>query len=47
MYRRHMQLITDPIAFFAFVSFFPQLVAGPIERAINLVPQFTRVRTFD
>jgi alginate O-acetyltransferase complex protein AlgI len=42
-----MQPITDPMAFFAFVSFFPQLVAGPIERAINLVPQFTRVRTFD
>jgi alginate O-acetyltransferase complex protein AlgI len=47
VYRRHMQPITEPIAFFAFVSFFPQLVAGPIERAIDLVPQFTRVRTFD
>jgi alginate O-acetyltransferase complex protein AlgI len=37
----------DPIAFFAFVSFFPQLVAGPIERARNLLPQFTRRRVFD
>jgi D-alanyl-lipoteichoic acid acyltransferase DltB (MBOAT superfamily) len=47
VYRRHMQATTDPIAFFAFVSFFPQLVAGPIERAVDLVPQFARVRTFD
>jgi len=47
VYRRHMPATTDPIAFFVFVSFFSQLVAGPIERAIDLVPQFTRVRTFD
>lgn len=37
----------DPIEFFAFISFFPQLVAGPIERATNLLPQFGRKRTFD
>ena len=37
----------DPIAFFAYVSFFPQLVAGPIERATNLLPQFQRARQFD
>lgn len=37
----------DVVAFFAFVSFFPQLVAGPIERARNLLPQFTKPRTFD
>jgi D-alanyl-lipoteichoic acid acyltransferase DltB (MBOAT superfamily) len=36
-----------PVAFFAFISFFPQLVAGPIERATNLLPQFQRERTFD
>lgn len=47
VYRGRMQATTDPIAFFAFVSFFPQLVAGPIERALDLVPQFTHVRTFD
>ena len=35
------------IEFFAFISFFPQLVAGPIERASNLLPQFQRNRTFD
>lgn len=37
----------DPVEFFAFISFFPQLVAGPIERATNLLPQFGRKRTFD
>jgi D-alanyl-lipoteichoic acid acyltransferase DltB (MBOAT superfamily) len=37
----------DALAFFAFVCFFPQLVAGPIERATNLLPQFQRNRTFD
>lgn len=35
------------ISFMAYVSFFPQLVAGPIERATNLLPQFHRKRTFD
>jgi D-alanyl-lipoteichoic acid acyltransferase DltB (MBOAT superfamily) len=35
------------VAFTAFLSFFPQLVAGPIERATNLLPQFQRKRTFD
>jgi len=34
------------IEFLAFVSFFPQLVAGPIERARDLLPQFSRERTF-
>ncbi|RAP31780.1 membrane-bound O-acyltransferase family protein [Candidatus Marinamargulisbacteria bacterium SCGC AG-414-C22] len=35
------------LAFSAFVSFFPQLVAGPIERASNLLPQFLKKREFD
>ena len=35
------------IAFATFVSFFPQLVAGPIERATNLLPQFYKKRIFD
>lgn len=30
-----------------FVSFFPQLVAGPIERSVNLLPQFKQVKKFD
>ena len=46
-YRRKLEPTTDIFAFFAFVSFFPQLVAGPIERATNLLPQFNSKRTFD
>ncbi|MGB1250084.1 MAG: MBOAT family O-acyltransferase [Candidatus Promineifilaceae bacterium] len=47
IYRKKLQPTRDPIIFFAFVSFFPQLVAGPIERAANLLPQFQNGRTFD
>lgn len=47
VYRKKMRATTDIIAFFAFISFFPQLVAGPIERATNLLPQFLKVRQFD
>ena len=47
VHRNKIEATNDPIAFFAFVSFFPQLVAGPIERATNLLPQFMRERTFD
>ncbi|MEL6588856.1 MAG: MBOAT family O-acyltransferase [Bacteroidota bacterium] len=47
IYRKQLQPIEEPIAFFAFVSFFPQLVAGPIERASNLLPQFLKPRSFD
>jgi D-alanyl-lipoteichoic acid acyltransferase DltB (MBOAT superfamily) len=35
-----MRAVRDPIGFFAYVAFFPQLVAGPIERARHLLPQF-------
>lgn len=35
------------IAFFVYISFFPQLVAGPIERARNLLPQFLKRKSFD
>lgn len=47
VYKRKIQPTRDIIAFFAFVSFFPQLVAGPIERASHLLPQFYRKREFD
>jgi alginate O-acetyltransferase complex protein AlgI len=40
VYRRDMHATRDPIGFFAYVAFFPQLVAGPIERARHLLPQF-------
>lgn len=46
VYKRKLKPTNDPIAFFAFVSFFPQLVAGPIERAKNLLPQFSKDRVF-
>ena len=45
-YRRKLQPTKDIVAFLAFVSFFPQLVAGPIERATNLLPQFHKQRVF-
>ena len=47
VYRKKIAPTNDIVAFFAFVSFFPQLVAGPIERATNLLPQFYKKRTFD
>ena len=47
VYRGKLEPTRDIIQFFAFVSFFPQLVAGPIERATNLLPQFEKSRTFD
>ncbi|MEL6673507.1 MAG: MBOAT family protein [Bacteroidota bacterium] len=47
IYRGKLQPTSDPLTFFAFVSFFPQLVAGPIERATHLLPQFEKNRHFD
>ena len=47
VYRGNIKPTKDIIAFFAFISFFPQLVAGPIERATNLLPQFLQNRKFD
>ena len=47
VYKRKLKPTKDFIAFSAFVSFFPQLVAGPIERATHLLPQFYKKRTFD
>lgn len=47
VYQGKIQPTKDIIAFFAFLSFFPQLVAGPIERATNLLPQILQKRRFD
>jgi len=47
VYRNKIEPTDDFISFLAFVTFFPQLVAGPIERAKNLLPQFQRSRTFN
>ena len=46
VYRGKIEPTKDIVAFFAFISFFPQLVAGPIERATNLLPQFLKKREF-
>lgn len=47
VYHKKLQPSADLIVFATYVSFFPQLVAGPIERATNLLPQFVRFRKFD
>ena len=47
VYKHKIEPTHDMVAYFAYVSFFPQLVAGPIERATNLLPQFLTSRHFD
>lgn len=47
VYKERIKPTKDVVQFFAYVSFFPQLVAGPIERATNLLPQFEKPRKFD
>jgi D-alanyl-lipoteichoic acid acyltransferase DltB (MBOAT superfamily) len=47
VYHKKLQPTRDFISFAAYVSFFPQLVAGPIERAKNLLPQFSSKRDFE
>lgn len=47
IYRNKILPTKDFVAFSAFVCFFPQLVAGPIERATNMLPQFLNKRTFN
>jgi alginate O-acetyltransferase complex protein AlgI len=44
IYRREMEPTHDLLSFAVFVAFFPQLVAGPIERARRLLPQFEHDR---
>lgn len=47
VYRQKIEPTRDVVQFFAYVSFFPQLVAGPIERATQLLPQFGKQKQFD
>jgi len=47
VYQKKLEPTKDIIAFFCFVGFFPQLLAGPIDRATNLLPQFYEKRTFE
>lgn len=46
IYRGKLKPVEDFISFASFVAFFPQLVAGPIERATNLLPQMLKKRKF-
>ncbi len=47
IYKKKLVPITDITAFFSFVTFFPQLVAGPIERARHFLPQLQKSRKFN
>ena len=47
VYRKKLEPTRDLLAFAAFVTFFPQLVAGPIERATKRLPQFATARRFN
>ncbi len=47
VYRGKMKATGNALNFFTYVAFFPQLVAGPIERASHLLPQFSKKRSFD
>ncbi|KAA6301607.1 MAG: Peptidoglycan O-acetyltransferase [Candidatus Ordinivivax streblomastigis] len=47
VYRRKFEPTKDIVSFFLFVSIFPLAMAGPIERATNLLPQIYKRRTFD
>lgn len=47
VYKKRIEPTKNVVSFLCFVSFFPQLVAGPIERAKKLLPQFERERTFN
>ncbi len=47
VYRRQLSPTTRIVDYLAYVSFFPQLVAGPIERGHTFLPQFLRPRVFD
>jgi alginate O-acetyltransferase complex protein AlgI len=47
VYKGKLKPTRNVIEFFAFVAFFPQLVSGPIERAVNMLPQFAAPKKFD
>lgn len=47
VYKKQLEPSKDLLTFSAFVCFFPQLVAGPIERAVNLLPQIATKRSFE
>lgn len=46
VYRRRLPAITDAVAYFSFITFFPHMVAGPIQQAKHLLVQFEHERHF-
>ena len=46
VYRKEITSTKDPFVFFTYIAFFPQLLAGPIERAKDLIPQFEKNHSF-
>ena len=47
VYRKEITSTKDPFVFFTYIAFFPQLLAGPIERAKDLIPQFKKTHSFE
>jgi alginate O-acetyltransferase complex protein AlgI len=47
VYRKRFPASKDPVAFLCFMTFYPKMTAGPIERASNLLVQFYRPRVFE
>lgn len=47
VYRKTLPATKDALSYFTYIAFFPQLVAGPIERASNMLPQFAQKFQFD
>jgi len=47
VYRKEIRSTKDPFVFFTYIAFFPQLLAGPIERAKDLIPQFEKIHVFE
>ena len=47
VYKGKVEPTRNIVAFGVYIAFFPQLVAGPIERARNLLPQFLKKKSFD
>ena len=47
VYQRKVEPTKDLLAYFCYVTFFPSILSGPINRATKQLPQFFQLRTFD
>ena len=47
VYRGRLRAIDNPVEYFCFITFFPHMVAGPIQQATHLLVQFDKERHFD